>query len=42
MQNIAFKAAGGMLEMINKMLNPKYERQCTPKALKNETKEIQV
>ena len=42
MQQIAFKAAGGMLEMINKMLNPKYERQCTPKVLKNETNEIDV
>ena len=42
MQRIAFKAAGGMLEMINKMLNPKYERQCTPKVLKNEIKEIKV
>ena len=42
MQNIAFKAAGGMLEMINKMLNPKYERQCTPKVLQNEIKEIQI
>jgi hypothetical protein len=42
MQNIAYKAAGGMLEMINKMLNPKYERQCTPKILKNEIKEIEI
>ena len=42
MQNIAYKAAGGMLEMINKMLNPKYERQCTPKVLKNEIKEIEI
>ena len=42
MQQIAFKAAGGMLEMINKMLNPKYERQCTPKVLKNEINEIDV
>lgn len=42
MQQIAFKAAGGMLEMINKMLNPKYERQCTPKVLSNEIKEIQI
>ena len=42
MQRIAYKAAGGMLEMINKMLNPKYERQCTPKVLKNEIKEIEV
>ena len=42
MQRIAFKAAGGMLEAINKMLNPKYERQCTPKVLKNEINEINV